>query len=273
MGWDISCPPQRLIVATLRSLQTQSVNGLGPGHKFSSARPQWRYLFRQWVWTGVDLIFPPQCGGCGKAGERFCATCLASLASLPQPQCAQCGYPLPPSGHCVASHLSGTAALAGIRSAFFFEGPVQRALHRLKYKRDIILADSLACLLREAWRAYDLPGDLVVPVPLSAERLRERGYNQANLLARAFAELTRLPYLSSGAVRIRHTASQVKLSAAQRRENVACAFEAKPQVVFGQTIILIDDVCTTGATLAACAEALRAAGAAGVWGFTLARAR
>jgi len=222
---------------------------------------------------GVDLIFPPRCGGCGKSGERFCSTCLASLVYLPQPQCAQCGYPLPPSGHCAASHLPATSGLAGIRSVFFFEGPMQRALHRLKYKRDIILADSLAGLLCDAWRAYNLPGDLVIPVPLSAERLRERGYNQASLLARAFAELTQLPYLPSGAVRIRHTVSQVKLSAAHRRENVARAFEAKPQVVFGQTIILIDDVCTTGATLAACAQALQAAGAACVWGFTLARAR
>jgi len=155
----------------------------------------------------------------------------------------------------------------------FFEGPLQRALHRLKYKRDIILADSLAYLLSEAWRAYDFPRGVVMPVPLSVERLRERGYNQAGLLAQAFAELTHLPYRPAAAARVRHTVSQVKLSAPQRRENVAQAFAAQPRAVLGQTIILIDDVCTTGATLAACAEALRAAGATDVWGFTLARAR
>ena len=260
-------------MAALSPFQAHGVNGLKQHLGLKSTRPPWRYGVRQLIWAGIDLIFPPRCGGCGTEAERFCPTCVASLASLPPSICLQCGYPLPSTGQCVATHPPGTAALAGIRSVFFFEGPLQSALHRLKYKRDIILADSLACLLRDAWWAGDLPTGVVMPVPLSAERLRERGYNQAGLLAQAFAELTHLPYRPAAAVRIRHTVSQVKLSAAQRRENVAQAFEAKSRAVLGQTIILVDDVCTTGATLAACAEALRAAGATCVWGFTLARAR
>lgn len=260
-------------MAALSPFQAQGMNGLKQPHLLNATRPHWRYGLRQLVWAGMDLIFPPRCGGCDKAGERFCPTCLAALAYLPPSVCVQCGYPLPSTGQCAAIHPPGTVAMAGIRSVLFFEGSLQRALHRLKYKRDIILADSLACLLREAWRTYDLPGGVVMPVPLSAERLHERGYNQAGLLAHAFAELMHLPYRPAAAARVRHTVSQVKLSAVQRRENVAQAFAAKPRAVAGETIILIDDVCTTGATLAACAEALRAAGATCVWGFTLARAR
>ena len=260
-------------MAALSPVQAPGVNGLGQPDPLNATRAHWRFLLRQLAWLGVDLVFPPQCGGCGKKGERFCPACLTSLTYLSQPLCAQCGYPLPRSGRCAMVHPASAAALTGIRSVVFFEGPVQHALHRLKYKRDMILADSLAHLLCEARQAFNLPAGVVIPVPLSAERLRERGYNQASLLARAFAELAGLPYRPSGAIRVRHTLSQVKLSAVERQENVAQAFDAKPEAVVGQTIILIDDVCTTGATLAACAVALRAAGAARVWGFTLARAR
>ena len=154
-----------------------------------------------------------------------------------------------------------------------FAGPLQQALHRLKYRRDVILADSLARVMHAAWRRYALPGEVVVPVPLSAERLRERGYNQAGLLARGFAEMAHLRYAPDGAARVRHTASQVNLSAEQRRANVAGAFHGRSRRVAGRSVILVDDVCTTGATLAACAAALRAEGAAQVWGLTLARAR
>ena len=237
----------------------------------------WRYLARQLLWAGLDLIFPPRCGGCGQAGERFCAACLASLQHLGAPLCERCGYPLAAAeraaGRCAACRRQSGSALMGIRSVAFFEGPLQQALHRLKYKRDMILADSLARVLHDAWQAYALPGDVVVPVPLSAERLRERGYNQAGLLARGFADLSGRSCAPAGLARRRHTSSQVGLSRAERHENVAGAFAGQAKAVAGRSVILVDDVCTTGATLEAGAEALRAAGAARVWGFTLARAR
>jgi competence protein ComFC len=242
----------------------------------SSGLPRpWRYSLRQAIWVAADIVFPPQCAGCGRAGARFCAPCRGSLAGLPAPVCVGCGYPLPEreAGVCPVCGQAAPGAIAGIRSAAFFEGPLRQALHSLKYKRDIILADTLAQVLAEAWRTYAVPGDLVLPVPLSGPRLRERGYNQAALLARGFAELAGLAYTLKGAARVRHTLSQVGLSAARRRENLAGAFMGKPETVAGRAVILIDDVCTTGATLRSCAEALMAAGAAGVWGLTVARAR
>lgn len=239
-----------------------------------SVRPAWRYTARQAAWAVVDMIFPPQCGGCGKEGQRFCADCRASLAYLPAPVCEHCGFPLRAGEmlRCASCLRQPTPALASVRSVAFFEGPLQQALHRLKYKRDIILADALAVLLCEAWPAYGFAADLVVPVPLSAQRMRERGYNQAGLLADAFAALMGLPYTPAGAARFRHTASQVGLSAHERQANVAGAFRGRTERVADKAVILVDDVYTTGATLNACAEALLAAGAVRVWGFTLGRA-
>ena len=164
------------------------------------------------------------------------------------------------------------APLVGLRSAARFAGPLQPALHRLKYKRDIILADTLARELFAAWAAYGLPAWAVMPVPLSARRLRERGYNQAALLARGLADLAGLPYQAGGVMRVRHTRTQVGLAPEARQANVRGAFVARETRVAGQSFILVDDICTTGATLAACAEALQQAGAAAVWGLTLGRA-
>lgn len=237
-------------------------------------QPHWRYRLRQLFWAGLDLILPPRCGGCGQLGHYFCAYCFTQVQFLPKPVCDHCGYPVAQTGFCSACQdRQRLHPLNGLRSVAFFDGTLRAALHRLKYRRDVTLADALAKSLQSHWQAEPLPGDLIIPVPLSSTRLRERGYNQAALLARAFAELSHLPYAPRALVKTRHTHTQVGLSAVARQANVAGAFRAKPRYVAKRHVILVDDVCTTGATLVACAEALLQAGAHSVWGYTLGRAR
>jgi ComF family protein len=240
-----------------------------------TVRWPWRYRTRQVVWAAVDIVFPPACAGCGRPGQRFCAACQSRLAVLTPPFCDTCGYPVETAGRCqlCRTGVNAVGSLAGIRSAAFFDGPLQQAIHQFKYHRDAMLADILAAVLLAAGPSEVSAASLVVAVPLAPERLRERGYNQAALLARAYSELHGLRGAPFGARRVRNTESQVGLSARQRRLNVAGAFEGDRRMLDGEPIILIDDVCTTGATLDSCAAALLAAGATQVWGLTLARAR
>lgn len=175
-------------------------------------------------------------------------------------------------------------AVDGIRSVVLFEREARQAVHLLKYRNRPTLAEPLARLMADYWQMHPIPVDLVTAVPLHPARQRERGYNQADLLAQAFGRMIGVPVGSAVLRRARHTRPQVSLNAVQRRENVQSAFTiiAPTQfstrqggdslVVSGRRVLVIDDVCTTGSTLEACSLALKAAGASSVWGFTLARA-
>lgn len=122
------------------------------------------------------------------------------------------------------------------------------------------------------WERHPLPADLIVPVPLHPNRQRERGFNHAGLLAQAFAAQTGLPLAREGLARIRETAPQVGLTARERQDNVRGAFSAWGDMWAGRRPLVIDDVCTTGATLEACAAALRGTGSQAIYALTLARA-
>jgi ComF family protein len=159
-----------------------------------------------------------------------------------------------------------------VRSWAVFAGPVRQAIHRLKYRRDLSLGETLARPLIGYLQELAWALDLVVPVPLGVARLKERGYNQATLLARPLALGCRLGFRPQALSRVRETRSQVGLSYAQRLENVSGAFQAHPRWVAGQRVLLVDDVATSSATMEACAGALAGAGAACVYGLTLARA-
>ena len=114
--------------------------------------------------------------------------------------------------------------------------------------------------------------DVLVPVPLHSRRLRERGYNQSALLAAEVGKRNGLPVVTDSLVRLRHTKAQVKTAGAEERQrNLAGAFGCRNAKLAGRRVLVVDDVCTTGATLNSCATALRAAGAASVWGLALAR--
>lgn len=231
------------------------------------------YTTRQTLWSLVDLIFTPRCVSCRQVGARVCASCSATIRYLPAQPCAVCGAPQPGGANCPACARLREAGVTALRAVAVFDGPVQRALHALKYQHDQILADLLARWLAAHPLTREIPHALVAPVPLSAERLRERGYNQAALLARGLAELTGWHFAPHLLAKVRHTRTQVGLSARERRANVLDAFAVShPQQAAGRTVVVVDDVTTTGSTLMAVARPLRAAGATHIYGLTLARA-
>jgi competence protein ComFC len=162
--------------------------------------------------------------------------------------------------------------IEAIRSWAIYAGPIRQAMHSLKYHRNVALGDALAPYLAEFVKKLEWPVDLVVPVPLGRQRIKERGYNQVGLLAFPLSCLQNWNYSSRLLRRVRETRSQVGLSAMERRANMAGAFTADPALASGKVILLVDDVATTGATLAACSEALLEAGAKMVYALTLARA-
>jgi ComF family protein len=153
-----------------------------------------------------------------------------------------------------------------------FEGPIRHAIHALKYGRNVALGDALAPHLAGYARELGWQVDMVVPVPLGKQRMRERGYNQVGLLAMPLAAIQGWRYSPQVLVRMRETRSQVGLSPLERSENIAGAFRAEPVLAAGKSILLVDDVVTTGTTLAACSEALVKAGAQNIYALTLARA-
>lgn len=130
----------------------------------------------------------------------------------------------------------------------------------------------LARLMFPSVANYESQFDIVIPVPLGRERLKERGYNQANLLAHPIALQVNRPFTPQALFRSRETGSQVGLNAQERKQNVKNAFQGRPSLVAGKRILLVDDVATTGATLSECSTALKQAGAEHVIALTLARA-
>jgi ComF family protein len=226
------------------------------------------------IWAGLlALIFPERCVSCGQAGSLLCSECQHKIDFLLPPLCPLCGYPSFDKLLCRRCRQSALA-IDGIRSVAFFEGPLREAVHALKYQRLRSLTPSLAGLMGACWRREPLPADVIVPVPLHRHRLRERGYNQAALLALALGAEIGLPVREDWLIRTRATSSQVELDAAERKKNVADAFQCRTRdPVAGYRVLLVDDVCTTGATLESCSLALRQAGVRSVWAFTLGRAR
>jgi len=155
----------------------------------------------------------------------------------------------------------------------YFDGTLREAIHCFKYSNLQDLAIPLGKLMSDYWEKSPLPAETIVPVPLHPDRLRERGYNQATLLARELGKSIGLPIAEDSLARVRATPPQVGLGAQERKENVHDAFRCSSAELKEKRILLIDDVCTTGATLEACSIALRQAGARSVWALALARAR
>ena len=223
--------------------------------------------------SALDLVLPVACLGCGRQGQIICPACVPTLIPLEPPFCEICADP-GVAGLCRACRSrrnSSSNYLSGIRAPFLMGGLVQEAIHCFKYRNYRVAAPCLGGLMAGYLAENSLPGDVLVPVPLHSRRLRERGYNQAELLAREVSKITGIKVDTTCLDRVRNTAPQAQAAdGSLRRANTAGAFLCRADLS-GTACILVDDVCTTGSTLNSCAEALVAAGASDVWALTLAR--
>lgn len=220
------------------------------------------------------LLYPEDavCLSCGAlrvddAAFGLCAACSAHMEPLPQPMCPRCGLP-GWAMECPACMQKPPDALDARIAAFPFDGPVRELIHALKYDCVLPAASGLAAVMAQYIPAT--PFDAIVPVPLYKNRLRTRGFNQAEALAAALSTHCGIP-VKPLLRRTRNTKTQTALSTEGRHSNVQGAFEAVTPFS-ERRILLVDDVLTTGATALACAEALKAAGAAQVILLAAARA-
>ncbi len=219
----------------------------------------------------LDLFYPPFCVGCGRAGEMYCFACRDSVLRIRPPLCPRCGRPQAAAGTCRECALE-PPSVDGIRSVAVFDGALRGAIHQFKYSYVRDLAAPLGDFLVSYWQETPLDADVIVPVPLHVRRIRERGYNQAALLAQRMGSALGMPVYRDCLRRSRYTESQTRLSARERSRNVKDAFTCAGTGIQGARVLLVDDVCTTGATLGACGRALAQGGARSVWALTVARA-
>ncbi len=211
----------------------------------------------------LDLLVPPVCPGCGTEGELLCPACRRALEARASA----------PAGVAIGLAATVPPPLLQLEWCAAYVGPVRAALHALKYGGETRLAVPLGAAVARRWARAGAGGDLLVPVPIHPARRRERGYDQAELLAAAAADRLGLPVVTA-LERRRATVAQFELGRGERARNVAGAFGVvEPAAIAGRWVVLVDDVVTTGATLVACAEALLQAGAAAVSAVAVARER
>ncbi|MGA2383434.1 MAG: ComF family protein [Gemmatimonadales bacterium] len=235
------------------------------------------------------LVLPQACLGCegelaqGEEPEACCALCRHRMRRIGPPVCARCGQPLDRWSASWAARGSGPAQcefcapwppdLAWAASAVWLEeGPARSLVYALKYGGWRIAARPMASVIVAALAPRLRGLDAFVPVPLGRTRLRERGHNQAALLADALGRATGVRVLQAALVRARETRTQTRLSPAGRWENTRGAFAASGEALGGMHVALVDDVVTTGATLGAAAQALAELGTASIGAVTFARA-
>lgn len=207
----------------------------------------------------LDLLFPPRCVGCRRRGALLCAVCRS------------CCRTVPAAANAEQHQRLDSPFLVSTAGAYIFEGALREAIHHLKYNGKARVAEPLGELLASYLLTQSLAVEAIVPVPLHPERLRKRGFNQAQLLAAQLARQARLPLLAKEVVRVRQTAQQADLSRQERRTNVQDAFVWSGAAAPPARVLVVDDVLTTGATVEAVAAALCRAGAREVHALALAR--
>lgn len=238
----------------------------------------------QYAQTMLDFLFPAECAACHNfAGDQrivvFCQSCWNTIRLLPSNGCEQCGKPF--AAAAFAGFLCGDCrafppAYDRVLSAAMYDGVMKEAIHQFKFSRRFRLGKPLAHLLmaqldgRLDYSAYHA----ILPVPLHRSRSKQRGYNQAEILAKEIATTRRLALMTQNLVRARHTAAQWQFNSKRERlKNVKGAFQLRnPEQICGKRLLLIDDIFTTGSTANECAKTLKHAGAEAVVVLTVSRA-
>lgn len=228
----------------------------------------------------LDLLFPRKCLSCGKEGSYFCSQCLNYLSLDSQRICPICEKPSI-GGHTHTRCLRKDS-LDGLTSVFAYKGLIAKAITKLKYKFIFDIAEDLvevflsSCGEDIAFGNYcqkEKPN--LVPIPLHPHRLRWRGFNQSELLGKIIAENLGLQFIPDLLVRVKNTKPQMELSERERHENIRGAFSLKQQLpnnlITNNSILLFDDVWTSGATIKEAGKILKQNGVKKVWGLTIAR--
>lgn len=246
----------------------------------AGAAPQVRPRGQMWR-AALDLVFPPLCVACRRpvaAAHNLCADCWSKVSFIDGPECAQCGLPFEidpgPGTLCAACHAK-PPAFDRVRSVMRYDDASKAPILAFKRADRLDIVPAFARWLARSGRPLIEQADLIVPVPLHRTRLWSRRFNQAALLANALSRISGVPTDPLLLMRIRATESQgVMPSASARRRNVQGAFKVasgRELTIRERTVLVVDDVFTTGATLESCAKALKRAGAARVLALTLAR--
>jgi len=239
--------------------------------------------FTHWMKTALEVLFPPICAGCqkillsGNGNGGVCSACLATFIIPEAFTCPICRGRIPrlQQGLPFVGSLCHQKAQYILLACSNYEQPVaQNLIRQLKFERRASLADALGEIATLALGNTSSSADLLVPTPLSSQRLRERGFNQAELIASEISRRTGIVCDASSLKRNKHTDPQTHLKTwEERRNNLKNVFEVtEPKLLSGKNIILIDDVWTSGATMNDAARALREAGAKRIIGLALSRA-
>jgi len=221
----------------------------------------------------LDLVFPKFCVGCGWEGTWLCPKCTHDILEVKSQVCPECGRLSENGLYCQRCRLepnSRRKPLQGIVAAFYYEeGPIKEMVHNFKYNSILEFKGILGQGLAAA--AKDLRGDIVTFTPLHPRRLSQRGYNQAEILAREASRNLKIP-VQNLLTKTKHTKRQVGLLGSKRRKNLTNVFRSRKGIdIKNKKILIVDDITTTGTTLNECARVLKAAGAKEVWGAVIAR--
>ncbi len=242
-----------------------------------------RSATNEFVKALLDVILPPRCHLCrsfiqGEEDIHICTMCRETITLINAPICEMCGVPFQTEGGCnhvCGACLSSPPPYTAARAALLFEGKTKELIHRFKYGNKSQCSRPLGLLTIQHLAQFvtAISPDVLLPVPLHPKRLRHRSFNQALLLSEILGKAWHLPISRSNLQRIRWTEPQINLSAEERVRNVRGAFAVTdPQALSGKRVVLVDDVYTTGSTVAECARVLKGAGTEAVYVATVARA-